>query len=76
MEYIEISLPKEDANLLLKCINIAKSKKKLEAGQCLKRNQLESHGNKYLLIQKLSELSEYMEYLIKKKLISWIIILF
>lgn len=65
MEYIEISLPKEDANLLLKCINIAKSKKKLEAGQCLKRNQLESHGNKYLVIQQISELANYFEHLIK-----------
>lgn len=66
MEYINLELPKEDAAVVLQCLNVAKSKKKAEAGQCLIRNQLESHGNKYLLIQKISELSDYMEYLIKK----------
>lgn len=66
MEYINLSLPKEDASLLLKCMNIAKSKKKLEAGQCLKRDQLEGHNNKFLLIKKISEISEHIEYLIKK----------
>lgn len=66
MEYINLSLPKEDVALILKCLNIAKSKKRLEAGQCLKRNQIESHGNKYLLIKQISELSYHVEYLIKK----------
>lgn len=66
MDYINLSLPKEDAILVVRCLKIAKARKKVESNHHLRKNEIETYKGKFTLIKKITNLSDYVEHLIKQ----------
>lgn len=65
MEMITICLPKDEAVTLIKCLKIAKARKRLEANHHLKKGEVHNSNLKFSIVQKINQLSEYVEYLTK-----------
>lgn len=64
-ENINIAVSKEDAAIILKCLKIAKARKKLEANQELRKNHVELFKGKTELVKKIDMLEHYISYLAK-----------
>lgn len=62
---MEINLSKEDATVILKCLTVAKSRKKIEANAHMKRQEIEWSNKKFEFVNKIEELRLYFEYLTK-----------
>jgi len=65
MKTIKVTLFEDDVLVLMRCVKIAKARKKIESNQHLKKMDIDQSNKKLLLVQKLDQLSEYLEYLTK-----------
>ena len=62
---INITVSKSDAVVLLKSLKVTKARKKLEANHHFKKNEFELSNKKFEFVNKIDQLSHYLEYLIK-----------
>ena len=65
MKTIKVTLFEDDVLVLMRCVKIAKARKKIESNHHLKKMDIDQSNKKLLLVQKLDQLSEYLEYLTK-----------
>ncbi len=62
---INITVSKDDAVILLKSLKVTKARKKLEATHHMRKNEFELSNKKFEFVNKIDQLSHYLEYLIK-----------
>ena len=62
---ITLSLSKEDAIMIIKCLKVAKARKTIEARHELKKGGTEWANKKFAFVTKINELTQYIEYLTK-----------
>ena len=64
-ETINITVSKEDAVIIAKCLKIAKARKKLEANQELRKGFTQLSAGKTEMVNKINQLEHYLHYLLK-----------
>ncbi len=65
MKSIDFTLSEDDAILIIKSMKIARARKKREVNSHLKKKETEIAKSKQSFIHKSSQLTDYIEYLIK-----------
>ena len=62
---ITITVSKDDAVIIAKCLKMAKSRKKLEANQELRKGHISLSDGKNELVKRIDQLEHYLSYLLK-----------
>lgn len=65
MKLITFTMYEADATVIIKCMKIAKARKKLEARHHLKKNELDNANLKSRVVNQIEQLEEYFKYLTK-----------
>lgn len=65
MSDISLSLSREDAVVLIKCLKVAKARKNLEARHDMKKGGVDFANKKFAFITKIEQVQGYLEHLNK-----------
>jgi len=64
-ETVDVRVSKDDARIIAKCLKMAKSRKKLEANQELRKGHISLSDGKNELVKRIDQLEHYLHYLLK-----------